>query len=463
MLIDLFAGGGGASTGIKWAVGRDPDIGINHDLLAIAMHRANHPGTRHLVEDIWDVDPRWATGGRRVDLLWLSPDCTHHSKAKGGPPVRDIKRRSLAWVVEKWIMGVRPGLIILENVEEFKNWGPLDGSGLVVKKHNGDIFRAFCRMFRRNGYSLDCRELRACDYGAPTIRKRLFLIARCDGRPIVWPAHTHGNGLQPYRTAAEIIDWSLPCPSIFTRKKPLAENTMRRIFQGVDKYVINNPKPFIVSYYGPKKDSNHFRGRGISDPLPTQSTANRFALVIPHIQRQFGNSVGHAADTPLGTTTSGWGGKSSLVTSHLLKLRGTCRHGQAVTEPMPTITSGGNHVGEVRAFLLKYYGTDQDPRINEPLHTITTQDRFGLVMVHGLPYVIADIGMRMLQPHELFAAQGFPDDYQINIINPATGRPISKRDQVRLVGNSVCPPNACALVKANMPAAASAGITAEAV
>jgi DNA (cytosine-5)-methyltransferase 1 len=485
MVVDLFAGGGGASTGIKWVTGRDPDLGINHDLVAIAMHRANHPGTRHLVEDIWNVDPRWATGGRDVDLLWVSPDCTHHSKAKGGPPVRDIKRRSLAWVVEKWIIGVRPRLIMLENVEEFKNWGPLNGNGEIVQKHNGDIFRAFCKMFRRYGYTVDWREMRACDYGAPTIRKRLFLIARCDGQPIVWPEPTHGPGKSPYRTAADIIDWSLPCPSIFKRKKPLAENTMRRIFEGIKRYVIEAREPFIVTcnHAGPR-----FRGQGINDPLKTITAAHdahglvvptliqtgygerkgqkprvpgldkslgtvvaggsKHALVAAHLAKHYGGVVGHGVDQPTGTVTTV--DHHALVTSHLLKLRGTCRHGQTATEPAPTITGGGQHLGEVRAFLLKYYGSDQDPRINEPLHTLTTRDRFGLVTVHGLPYIIADIGMRMLQPHELFAAQGFPPDYVIDITNPETGRLITKKDKVRLVGNSVCPPNAMALVRTNL-------------
>jgi DNA (cytosine-5)-methyltransferase 1 len=492
MLVDLFAGGGGASVGIRQALGRDPDLAINHDRVAVAMHRANHPRTKHLQQDIWEVDPRWACRGKDVELLWVSPDCTHHSKAKGGPPVRDIKRRSLAWVVEKWILGVRPRIIMLENVEEFKNWGPLNGNGEIVQKHNGDIFRAFCKMFRRYGYSVDWRELRACDYGAPTIRKRLFLIARCDGQPIAWPDPTHGDGRRPYRATEDIIDWSLPCPSIFERKKPLAKNTMRRIFEGIRRYVIEDPEPFIVSYYGPKTRGSGFRGCGIDAPLPTQSTENRFGLVVPtliqtgygermgqaprvpglgkplgtvvaggskhavvaaHLSKYYSREIGHGVNQPAGTVTTV--DHHALVTSHLLKLRGTCRAGQAVTEPAPTVTSGGLHIGEVRAFLLKYYGTDQDPRLREPLHTLTTQDRFGLVTVRGEPYAIADIGMRMLQPHELFAAQGFPSDYLIDITNPETGRPISKKDKVRLVGNSVCPPNARVLIDANIKHTAS--------
>lgn len=449
IIVDLFAGGGGASEGIRMAVGRDPDVAINHDLIAIMMHQANHPGCVHHHQNIWQVPPRWAVKGRPVGLLWASPDCTHFSKAKGSAPTRDCMRRDLAWVVEKWAREVRPRVIVLENVEEFKTWGPLDVSGRIVDSEKGAFFRAFLRRLRRQGYTVEHRELRACDYGAPTIRKRFFMIARCDGLPIVWPDPTHGPGLQPYRTAADIIDWSIPCPSIFERKRPLAENTLRRIVEGIRRYVVESAEPFIVSYYGPKKE-NDFRGCRIDDPLPTQSTANRFGLIVPHIQRQFGQGVGSAAGSPVGTITAGGMGKTALVSSHLLKLRGTCKHGQPVTRPAPTITSGGNHIGEVRAFLLKYYGTDQDPQLREPLHTITTKDRFGLVTVNvqGEPYVIADIGMRMLSPRELFRAQGFDDSYAIDL--DVNGKRITKADQVRLCGNSVCPPIAAALVNANV-------------
>lgn len=455
--VDLFAGGGGASVGVKWALGKDPDVAINHDLAALAMHEANHPGSWHIHQDIWNVSPRWATKKRPVSLLWASPDCTHFSKAKGGPPIRDIKIRDLAWVIERWASEVRPRVIIMENVEEFKTWGPLDPDGRIIDSQKGATFVQFIRSLKRLGYRVDWRELRACDYGAPTIRKRLFLIARCDSMPIMWPEPTHGPGRQPYRTAADIIDWSIPCPSIFERKKPLAENTLRRIAEGIKRYVIEAEEPFIV-------------------------TLDARGMVAPHIQRQFGNSVGHEMGCPTGTVTAGYGGKSalvsaflakhyggvigheinkpsgtvttkdhhSLVTSNLLKLRGTCKAGQPVTDPAPTITSGGLHIGEVRAFLLKYYGTDQDPQMNEPLHTITTKDRFGLVTANigGEPYIITDIGMRMLSPRELFRAQGFPDDYNIDI--DINGKRITKSDQVRLCGNSVCPPIATALAHANM-------------
>lgn len=485
LIVDLFAGGGGASAGIRDALGYDPDIAINHDLVAIAMHKANHPGTLHFRQDIWEVAPKWATRRRPVGLLWASPDCKHFSKAKGAAPKRSREIRSLAWVVEKWARDVRPRVILLENVEEFRHWGPLDASGNVIRSQKGTTFKSFVRRLKRHGYDVEWRELRACDYGAPTIRKRLFVIARCDGLPIIWPEPTHGPGLTPYRTAAEIIDWSIPCPSIFERKRPLVENTLRRIAEGIRRYVIEAAEPFIVSYYGPKGEN--FRGAGMHDPLPTQTTENRFGLVIPHIQRQFGRSVGSSANDPIGAVTAGGSGKTALVaafmaqhnggfydgagrsmrdplstitrrgtqqqlvTSNLIKLRGTCRHGQAVTDPMPTVTAGGTHIGEVRAFLMKYYRTGgQWQSCNEPLHTITAKHRLGLVTVHvnGEPYIITDIGMRMLQPHELFRAQGFDESYKINI--QVNGKRITKTDQVRCCGNSVCPPLAQALVNANL-------------
>lgn len=504
IIVDLFAGGGGASEGIRHALGYNPQVAINHDRVALALHAANHPDTWHLRKDIWEVPPRWAVRQRPVGLLWASPDCKHFSKAKGAAPTRSREIRSLAWVVERWARDVRPRVIILENVEEFKTWGPLDKNGCVIASQKGATFCAFVRRLRRLGYTVEWRELRACDFGTPTIRRRLFLIGRCDGNPIVWPKPTHGQGLLPYRTAAEIIDWDIPCPSIFERKRPLAENTLRRIAEGIRRYVIEAVEPFIVTYYGPKKTGD-FRGQGVEPPLPTQTTENRFALVqpfvaplthhgpgrvygageplrtvtaarrselaliMPNLQRQFGKTALVAAfmaqhnggfntqlarpvSAPVSTITHR-GTQQQLVTSHLVKLRGTCQAGQAVTEPAPTVTAGGNHIGEVRAFLLKYYGTDQDPRLRDPLHTLTTKDRFGLVtaLIAGEPYIITDIGMRMLSPRELFRAQGFPDEYKIDI--EIDGKPITKTDQVRCCGNSVCPPVARALVEANMSAA----------
>jgi DNA (cytosine-5)-methyltransferase 1 len=484
IIADLFAGGGGASVGIRAAVGRDPDVAINHDAVALAMHEVNHPNTWHLRQDIWEVSPKWATKRWPVGLLWASPDCKHFSKAKGAAPNRSREIRSLAWVVERWARDVRPRVIILENVEEFRNWGPLDRKGRVIKSQKGTIFRAFERRLRRLGYQVEWTELRACDYGAPTIRKRLFLIARCDGLPIVWPKPTHGPGLNPYRTAADIIDWSIPCPSIFQRKRPLVENTMRRIAEGIRRYVIEAAEPFIVKYYGPKKGET-FRGSGINEPLATQTTENRFGLVVPHLQRQFGQGVGSSMQDPVGTVMSSGLGKTALVaafmaqhnggyfdgagrsmkdpistithhgtqqqlvTSNLIKLYGTCKAGQPVTGPMATVTASGTHIGEVRAFLTKYYGKSCGQPLSDPTATITTKDRIGLVTVQikGQPYVIADIGMRMLSPRELFRAQGFDDSYQIDL--EINGKPITKTNQVRCCGNSVCPPLAQVLVEAN--------------
>jgi DNA (cytosine-5)-methyltransferase 1 len=501
------------------ALGRDPDVAINHDPVAIAMHVANHPGAVHYREDVWQVPPVHVTRGQRVGLLWASPDCKHFSRAKGGPPKRDRNIRSLAWVVVKWAQQVKPRVIILENVEEFTTWGPLDQDGKIIEAQKGFTFRTFLWQLRRQGYRVEHRCLRACDYGAPTIRKRLFMVARCDGFPIVWPEPTHGTGRAfPYRTAAEIIDWSIPCPSIFERKRPLAENTLRRIAEGIGRYVIEAAEPFIVpiqhyngshvahavseplrtvtaspkggsfavvapyvqSYYGPKTPGE-FRGRGIADALPTQTTENRFALVAPHLQRQFGHSTGHGAGEPTRTATAGGGGRTAIVaaflaqhnggvvgrsagaplstitqrgtqqqvvTSNLIKFYGTCNAGAAVTNPVPTATAA-LHIGEVRAFFVKYYGANGISGLREPLHTVTTRDRFGMVTVNiqGEPFVITDIGMRMLAPRELFRAQGFPEEYKIDIT--MNGRPISKADQVRMCGNSVCPPVAAALVEAN--------------
>ena len=401
LLVDLFAGGGGASAGIELATGRYVDIAINHDPAAIAMHKVNHPHTKHYLEDIWEVDPREATQGRPVGLMWASPDCKHFSKAKGGKPV-DKNIRGLAWVIVKWAKLVRPKVIIMENVEEFKTWGPLIDNRPDPKR-KGETFGQFVKALKRFGYQVDWRELRACDYGAPTIRKRLFLIARCDGQRIVWPEPTHGDPdtlevkaglLEPWHTAADIIDWTLDCPSIFERKRPLAENTMKRIAKGIQKFVIENPNPFIVN-----------------------STA-------PY----------------------------ALVTSHIIKLRGTKNGGNIghrTDEPLHTISAGGTHLGEVRAFLMSYYGTSVGSDLREPMRTVTTKDRFGLVTVHGKDYQIVDIGMRMLQPHELFAAQGFPAGYIID--KDEHGNKFTKKDQVAMCGNSVCPPIAEALVKANLP------------
>lgn len=449
IVVDLFAGGGGASEGIRMALGRDPDVAINHDPEAIAMHAENHPKTRHLIEDVWTVDPHWATKGRPVSLLWASPDCTHHSKAKGGVPNRDDKRRSLACVItDKWIPATWPETIIMENVEEFVDWGPLDANGCIIESARGDTFRWFLRRIRRYGYRVEYRELRACDYGAPTIRKRLFLIAKKNHGPVVWPEPTHGPGRPlPYLTAADCIDWSLPCPSIFGRKKPLADATCRRIAKGIVRYVINNPNPFIVNSNHTSAYYNAFRGQGIDTSFQNAAQIPDMDLIMPFLVKNYGGVVGHGIRKPLGTITAI--DHHSLVAAHMVKLRGTCRDGQRVDVPAPTITASGTHVGLVYAFLLKYYGQDQVISPDNPLHTVTTKDRFGLVtvIVQGSEYVIADIGLRMLQPRELFRAQGFPESYKIDHVS---GRILTKKAQVRMCGNSVCPQVASALIKSNV-------------
>lgn len=362
----------------------------------------------------------------------------------------------------KWARAVRPRVIMLENVEEFKTWGPLiqdkEGNTIPDPSRKGETFELFIKALKKLGYKVDFRELKACDYGAPTIRKRFFMIARCDGRPIKWPEPTHGDPdtlevrcglLKPWRTAAEIIDWSIPCPSIFTRKKPLAENTLKRIARGIYKFVINNPSPFIVRIgqtgfggdrlqyeldtplttittkaehclitpylvsYHSETTKNETRGLSLDQPIHTLDTSNRFGLITAFICRQFKSSTGHMLNEPLGTITTV--DKSRLVT----------------------------------AFLLKYYGSDVGQSINDPLHTITTKDRFGLVTIHGEDYRIVDIGMRMLEPHELYPAQGFPNDYIVN--RDIEGKRIPKTQQVKMCGNSVSPVIPEAMVRVNLP------------
>lgn len=522
LTVDLFAGGGGASTGLEQALGRHVDIAVNHDPEAIALHTINHPQTEHYVSDVFEINPHVATRGRPVGLLWASPDCKHFSKAKGGKPVSK-RIRGLAWVVVKWAKAVRPRVIILENVEEFQTWGPLSDDGMPCPERKGQTFQLWKEQLRALGYRLEYKELRACDYGAPTIRKRFFMVARCDGLPIVWPQQTHfakpAKGQQAWRPASDIIDWSIPCPSIFERKRPLADATCRRIAKGVMRYVVETANPFIVT------NTTGHPGAGIDEPLRTVTTGGHHALVVPTlIQTGYGERPGQAPrvpglDKPLGTivasqkhavvaaflakhytgvvgsdlqdpigtvtsvdhhslitanlihmghgegkaggkrfshgirdveqplnTVTASGCPAGLVTSHLVKLRNN-QFGQSHDEPMPTLTAGGGHVGEVRAFLLKYYGTDQDPQMGEPLHTVTTKDRFGLVTVHGIDYQIVDIGLRMLTPRELYRAQGFPDSYIID--QKPDGSPLTKTAQVRMCGNSVCPPLAHALVRAN--------------
>lgn len=662
LIIDNFAGGGGTSTGLEAAFGRPVDIAINHDPEALAMHAMNHPHTKHLCESVWDVNPREITNNQPVGLVWLSPDCKHFSKAKGGKPV-EKKIRGLAWVTLRWAATCKPRVIMLENVEEFQTWGPLtmkvtdDGAEVWYPDpaKRGVTFRSFVRQLEAHGYRVEYRELRACDYDTPTIRKRFFLVARRDGLPIQWPEPTHGapdslgvraGKLQPYRTAAECIDWSLPCPSIFGRKKPLADATLRRIAKGIMRYVVDAADPFIVGQGGPiysgkpvsanqpigtlttenhravvvpsivpvthqgsdRSESVHepfrtitgaqrgekalasaylapyysdrrpadARGTPPDEPIKTITTENRHALVTAFLNEhanasnqrvmpadeplrticaqvkgghfsmvsaalvgvggRAGDSRPRGADEPTATVTAkadtavataflakhytGVVGSDlgdpigtvtstdhhSLVSAHLTKFR-TGSTGAEMTEPMPTITAGpkenpagaphalgvvtsnliklrgtssaaatdepigtisaqGQHHAEVRAFLLAYYGTDQDQTPGAPLATVTSRDRFGLVTIQGQDYEIVDIGLRMLAPHELYRAQGFPADYVISEIpDPAKlfidGQqvdadplslpriPLTKSAQVRMCGNSVCPPLSEALIRAN--------------
>ena len=646
IIVDNFAGGGGASTGIELATGRSVDIAINHDVNAVAMHTTNHPETLHYCESVFDIDPVSATAGRPVGLAWFSPDCRHFSKAKGSKPV-EKEIRGLAWIVIRWALAVRPRVMMLENVEEFKTWGPLlAGEMRPDPDRAGETFKEFIGMLSTGvpadhpalqecceflqlapdseqvqrlvaglGYEVDYRELRACDFGAPTIRKRFFMVMRRDGQPIAWPEATHADPkspavqagkLAPWRTAAECIDWSIGAPSIFGRKKPLAENTLKRIARGIQRFVLDNPTPFIVkcNHTTTKGKYDCFRGQSLQEPLQTITKTHGYAVAVPHltkfrtgatgqeltdpvptvtagtskrpggnghalglveaalapfmagnggsayqakprplekpahtilresracvvapvIARQFGNSIGHPVDEPSATVTAGGGGKSQLVvptliqmgygerpgqaprvlsldnpvgtvtaggnkfatvsaflakhyggnyqgagvamgepmhsvttvdhhaavTSHLVKLRGTCRDGQRTDDPMPTITAGGTHVGEVKT-LLAVEAVDEERAqlaldfLREYCGPATT----GLVSIEGVVYRIVDIGMRMLQPHELYRAQGFPESYIID--RDYTGQRYAKDKQVARCGNAVPPPFAEALVRANLP------------
>lgn len=455
LIVDNFAGGGGASTGIEQAIGRCIDIAINHDKDAILMHKTNHPNTKHYCESVWDVDPKEVTKGKPVGMVWLSPDCKHFSKALGRTPV-DRFIRGLAWVALRWAKQVRPRVIMLENVEEFTTWGPLvkDESGNYYPDSNrkGETFHQFINALKKLGYEVEYRELRACDYGAPTIRKRLFLIARCDGKKIVWPEPTHAKAdtlevmmgiKKPWRTAAEIIDFSKPCPSIFGRKKPLVQNTMNRIAKGIKKYVIDNPNPYIVedclplliSYHSETKESE-VRGISIDSPLHTIDTSNRFALVCAFITKHFGGGYegsGSDVNSPLHTITCK--DHNSLVVSHLIQFNNNC-DGQKLTEPLRTIVAGAGHLGEVRTFLTKCCQMDIE------------KNALPIIQVKGQDYIVVDIGMRFLDPTELFPAQGFPEDYIID--RDYTGKKYPKTKQIARCGNSVCPPLAKALTEANL-------------
>ena len=606
LVVDLFAGGGGMSCAIEQA-GFPVDVAINHNAEAIAMHTVNHPGTKHYVSDIFEVDPREATRGRAVGLLHASPDCTDFSQSKGGQPRRK-KIRALSWVVARWAGQVRPRIITLENVKQIQSWGPLIAkrdprTGRVMRldgtvaaagervplaeqylipdpKRTGRTWKAFVRTLESLGYTVDWRLLCAADYGAPTTRERLFLGARCDDEPVCWPAPTHAKVASPHRprwrAAAECMDWSLPCPSIFERTKPLADATLRRIAKGIQKYVLESGDPFIVpiARYYAGQDACHAvadplktitaspkggafsvcaptlvpvthqggdRVHDIQEPLRTVTGAHRGELALSSpvlVQVGYGERAGQTPraldiNAPLGTVVAGGckhalasaylmqanggfnvtvgrdprepmttitntGSQQQLVTAHLAHLHGHC-DARDIEDPLRTVSAGGQHHALVSAFLSRQFGNSvghdaRDPLgtttaggggksaivecalspqdtqgalrvaaflmrycseggqwgdLRDPADTITTKDRLALVTVaiQGVPYVIVDIGLRMLAPRELYRAQGFPDDYIID--KDSHGRPFSKSAQVRMVGNSVSPPPAAALIRAN--------------
>lgn len=599
LVIDNFAGGGGTSTGLEQAFGRPVDIAINHDPEALAMHAMNHPRTKHICESVWDVDPREVTRGRVVGLVWLSPDCKHFSKAKGGTPVAK-HIRGLAWIGMRWVALKKPRVVILENVSEFLTWGPLivdaDGNARPDPARKGKTFESFVRQLRAHGYQVAWKERRACDSGAPTIRKRLFLIARCDGLPICFPDATHGDidsaavargDVLPWRTAAECIDFNRPSRSIFGRKKDLAFNTQRRVAKGIWRHVFTSAKPFIVGVGGrmgqspersvlaplqtvtSKADScvaqpvlvpfigehanasnkghmaadeplrticaqvkgghfsviaptlapmrgtsdGHFNGHDILTPLSTISAGGtHHGLVAAHITHltHHGDRAGQSPATPLPTITAAHRGEQTMVSACFEQANGGFYDGdgRAADAPLSTITSSGSNQRLITAYCVKYYSSGgQWQGLGEPMHTLPTKARMGLVQTIQVPvdclapehreraracakllhdhlpehfpepvdlvllgdWVLVDITLRMLVARELFRAQGFPEEYVIHEIpNPKllfkdgvqVGDPLSVpripltgTAQVRMCGNSVSPVEAKALAKANfMPA-----------
>ncbi|PKM61660.1 MAG: DNA cytosine methyltransferase [Firmicutes bacterium HGW-Firmicutes-4] len=475
LIIDNFAGGGGASEGIEQAMGRPVDIAINHDPGAIAMHKVNHPHTKHYCESVWDVDPIKACEGRPVDLAWFSPDCTHFSKAKGGKP-KDKNIRGLAWVAVKWAMQVRPTVIILENVEEFKTWGPLGDDNQPDKNKTGETFNSFVEQLKIIGYQVEFRELISADYGAPTKRKRFFMVSRCDGLPISWPTKSHGPRnskevamgiLKPYTPVSDVLDFSKPCPSIFDTKqqikekhglhtvRPLADKTMERIARGIKKFIMENPDPFFIEdqtsmliQYHSETLSHEVRGQKINEPIMTIDGSPRYGLIQAFVCKHYGgtyNGAGSDLDDPLSTVTAI--DHNALITSHIIQMNNHMI-GTDSRDPVNTIVAGPGHLGEVRAFLIKYYGQGIGQDLKEPCGTVVSHDRFGLVTVCGTDYQIIDIGMRMLDPRELFTANGFPPDYIIDY--DSDGKKITKTEQVKRCGNAVPPVFARELVLANV-------------
>ena len=519
IIVDNFAGGGGASTGIELATGRVVHIAINHDPDAILMHKTNHPRTTHYQASVWDIDPQEVCRGRPVGLAWFSPDCKHFSKAKGGKPV-DKNIRGLAWITLRWAGTVRPRVIILENVEEFQTWGPVR-KGKAVKSKAGQTFNKFISQLRDLGYAVEWRELVAADYGAPTTRKRFFLIARCDGYPIVWPEPTHAprdrktvkcGRLKPWRSAAEVIDWSLPCPSIFDSKqevkekygvtavRPLADKTMRRAIRGVDQFTIKSGDPFLVQVNHGGNDNRvgasliqyhteqteRVRGQQLKEPIMTIDAANRYAFVSAALTKYYGNDD-HGQDTkePLHTITAK--DREGVLAANLTKFYGGVI-GASAEKPMPTITAVDHNALTV-AHMMELYGTTVGRDVREPTSTVTASgahhavvattvvravdgidlghwpevrallnkycdyeladDEVLLLHIGRVWYFISDIGLRMLTPRELYAANGFPPDYIID--RDYMGNEYGKTKQVARCGNAVPPPFATALVRANLP------------
>lgn len=567
IIVDKFAGGGGASTGIEIATGRAVAIAINHDPAAILMHKTNHPYTEHFQASVWDIDPVAVCRGRRVGLAWFSPDCKHFSKAKGAALV-DRKIRGLAWITLRWAAKVRPRVIILENVEEFQTWGPVR-KGKPVKKLAGTTFRKFIRQLEELGYTVEYRELIAADYGAPTSRKRFYMIARCDGKPIVWPKPTHSktgaDGLPKWRSAAEIIDWSLPCPSVFATKaeimdryglkavRPLAKNTMRRIIRGVDKFTIRSGKPFIVQqkfqnaaqniekplttvtavgahelckpllapvtvtntsnsvggtvgapvhtvttagnqmlvtpflaecnhsgggHIAPVTDAHktitakhtggivapaliqyhteqteHVRASGLGTPIHTVDASNRYGLTCANLVEYYTGGRPLDVQDPMHTVTSH--DREAVVAAHVVKFKGD-NLGHGADEPMQTVTTSAGEFAVCKVYLAKMHGGDElgywpliRDLLNEFCGYTLAEDEVLLLEIGGALYYIADIGLRMLSPRELYNAMGFPPDYIID--RDYEGHEYKKSAQVARCGNAVCPPVASALVRANLP------------
>lgn len=514
LIVDCFAGGGGASVGIEMALGRSVDIAVNHDPAAILMHKTNHPGTLHLTEDIFKVDLQKYVAGRHVVLMWASPDCTSHSKAKGGKP-RNSGLRILPWAVYKHAKAILPDVIIMENVEEIQQWGPLDEQGFPIKERNGEEYQRFIRKMQSLGYDFDSRELVAADYGAPTTRKRWYAIFRRDGKPIVWPEPTHNkggtDGLKKWVPVSTVLDFTDLGKSIFGRKRPLAENTMKRIARGLQKFAFENPEPFIVQV---NHGGDHFRGQSIHEPMPTITQKHGFGTVTtmltPIIDKAYGGNYsgsGSKIDEPLHTITTvdhnrlvtpyiiqyhsetnvreargqtvneplrtiDTSNRYGAVMAFLTKFYKTCT-GQSMFEPIHTITTSPGHFGQVSVltvkleellkagvskevaekcthvseFIIEYYGNGTCQTVNSPLHTIVTKDRFALITVLADEYVILDIFLRMLTAEELKLAQGFPKDYIIDRDYKWNTYPVSER--VKRIGNSVVPIMAQVLVEAN--------------